>query len=195
MFQNTYSLSFYIHIDAVPDVRVSATPILTWPKVWDVNYNSSKEELEWVFHVSPGGSTQQTVVIIPHIPLQKWIQVAITFEGRTADIYANGTLLRSTTLPNIPPIPNASITIVPGGARGEIAYIQSWKDRRRVSDIQSNYIHTSDSQGRPLIDPELFQAFQAFRMFSWNTLFCPGGDCNGKAPVAAPSKKWEFPYA
>jgi len=194
LFLNTYSLSFYIHIDAIPDVRISATPILTWPGVWDLNYNASKEELEWIFHSSSVGRETKTdaVVLIPHIPLQKWIQIAITFEGRTADIYANGVLLRSTTLANVPPIPNASITIVPGGAKGEIAYIQSWKERRRVSDIQANYYDTSDSQGRPLLGPEIGKIF---KMFSFENLLCPGGDCKGKSPIAAPTKKWEFPYA
>ena len=192
LFLNTYSLSFYIHIDAVPDVRISATPILTWPGVWDLNYNSSKEELEWKFYTSPGGDSVDSIVLIPHIPLQKWIQVAITFEGRTADIYANGVLLRSKTLSNVPPIPNASITIVPGMVKGEIAYIQSWKDRRRVSDVQRNYQDTSDSQGRPMLDPDLFKGF---KMFSLENLLCPGGDCKGIAPIAAATKKWEFPYA
>jgi hypothetical protein len=195
MFMNTYSLSFYIHIDAVPDVRISATPILTWPGVWDLNYNVSKEELEWVFHTSAVGNTGKTedsIVLIPQIPLQKWIQIAITFEGRTVDIYANGNLLRSSTLQNIPPIPNASITIVPGGVKGELAYIQSWKERLRVSDIKNNYYNTSDSQGRPLLGPELLKAF---KLLSFENLLCPGGDCKGTNPIAAPSKKWEFPYA
>ena len=193
LFLNTYSLSFYIHIDAVPDVRMSATPILTWPGVWDLNYNAAKEELEWKFHTSAvegsNGTTPDSIVFVPRIPLQKWIQVAITFEGRTADIYANGKLLRSSTLTNVPPIPNASITIVPGGVKGEIAYIQSWKERRRVSDIQTNYYDTSDSQGRPLLGPDLFKAFKL------PNLLCPGGDCAGKTPAAAPTKKWDFPYA
>jgi hypothetical protein len=193
---NTYSLSFYIHIDAIPDVRLSATPILTWPGVWDLNYNASKEELEWIFHSSSvsnaGDKKTDQIVLIPHIPLQKWVQIAITFEGRTADIYANGVLLRSTTLANIPPIPNASITIVPGGVKGEIAYIQSWKERMRVADVQNNYYDTSDSQGRPLLGPEIFKAL---KMFSFDNLLCPGGDCKGTSPIATPTKKWEFPYA
>lgn len=188
LFMNTYTLSFYIHIDAVPDVRISATPILTWPGVWDLNYNASKEELEWTFHTSGGDST----VLLPHIPLQKWMQITITFEGRTADIYANGVLIHSTTLTNIPPIPNASITVVPGGTKGEIAYIQAWKDRRRVSDVKSNYQTTSDSQGRPLLGPDLFKVF---KLFSFPNLLCPGGNCAGSSPSAAPTKKWEFPYA
>lgn len=196
LFQNTYSLSFYIHIDAVPDVRMSATPILTWPGVWDLNYNAAKEELEWKFRTSAvessNGNTVDSIVFVPRIPLQKWMQIAITFEGRTADIYANGKLVRSSTLTNVPPIPNASITIVPGGAKGEIAYIQSWKERRRVSEIQSNYYETSDSQGRPLLGTDFFKGFKGFTL---PNLLCPGGDCAGKTPAAAPTKKWDFPYA
>jgi hypothetical protein len=189
IFRNSYTLSFYIQINAVPDMRISV-PALTWPGIWDLNYHSTKEELVWSF--ASVGTTDRTLITVPSVPLQKWMQVAVTFEGRTVDMYVNGSLLNSTTLSNLPPIPNSSITIVPGQMIGQIAYIQSWPRRLRVKEMADNYVSTSDSQGRPLLDPDFFLPITKI---SLPRFFCVTGNCDGNTPTASASQKWEFPYA
>jgi Concanavalin A-like lectin/glucanases superfamily len=192
--QATYTLSFYLRMDAVPDMRATATPLLTWAGIWDLGYNPAKEELAWRFAETPDspmlGSSE--LVIVPTVPLQRWTQVAITFEGRSADIYVNGQLVQSKSLTNVPPSANSSITIVPGGIMGELAYVQVWPRRLTLNEIAANYTDTSDSQGRPFLGPGFLGAIKGFKV---PNLFCPSGNCDGSSPTAAPSQTWEFPYA
>jgi hypothetical protein len=185
---NSYSLSFYLQIDAVPDMRNSNAKLLTWPGVWDVGYNVAQEQLAWTFtevknnEVSTGSQT----VTVNSITLQRWNQIVFTFEGRTADMYCNGTLISTKTLNNVLAYPNSSITIVPTNVMGKVAYIQVWPRRLPTSEVASNYIETSDSQGRPYLGPEFFKALKIPNIFNFQ--------CKGKDIKAGDGLQWEFPY-
>lgn len=203
----TYTLAFYLRVDAVPDMRAESIPLMTWPSVWNLGYNPAHEEL--VFTINSGGSssTVDTTTIpvlttgavgitgenvyLPNVPPQKWIQVVLTFEGRTMDMYVNGTLSKSYTLKHLPAPPKSSITLVPKGVMGQLAYVQVWSKRLRISEVASNYTDTCDSRGQPYLPPEFVTALQDV---SWPSLFCPGGDC-GTTPTASASQRWDFPYA
>lgn len=191
----TYTLAFYLRIDAVPDMRSSATPLFTWPGVWDLNYNAAKEELQWIIKETTDGQTgaiEPEVMMLPNVPLQRWTQVTLAFEGRTFDLYVNGKLVKSHTLTNLPPSANSSITIVPGGIIGQLAYVQLWGRRLTVRETEGNYIDTSDSQGRPFLGPDLLNMLSTVQV---PNLFCPSGSCTGTQSTATPSQTWEFPYA
>ena len=191
----TYTLSFYVRIDAVPDMRAAATPLFTWPGIWNLGYNAAQEQMVWTIVLTPDGHTgaiEPEVVVLPNVPLQRWTQISIGFEGRTMDLYVNGKLIKSDTLQNLPPSATSSITIVPGGIIGKLAYVQLWSRRLTVSQVMSNYTDTSDSQGRPFLGPAFFTALTNI---SVPNLFCPSGNCAGTQPAANPSQTWEFPYA
>lgn len=183
MMNASYSLSFYLFIEAVPDMRNGATPLLTWPGVWNLQYNPAQEQLNLVF----GSNT----IVIPNIPMQRWSQIVITFEGRTVDILINGALVRTHTLDNVPPASAASVEVVPAGIIGTVAIIQTWGKRLPVSDAAANYAATSDSRGRPNLGPDFINIL---KNISLPKMFCPSGDC-GISPAANPSQVWEFPYA
>ena len=147
----SYTVAFYIRVDAVPDMRATATPLLTWPGIWNVGYNAAKEQVMWSFAQTadaPASLPVPEAIEISSVPMQRWMQIAITFEGRTADFYVNGQLRTSTTLNNVPPSAASSISIVPAGLMGQIAYVQVWPRRLTVADVAANYTDTSDSQGR-----------------------------------------------
>jgi len=184
---NSYTLSLFLHIESIPDMRANV-PLLTWPSIWSLNYNASQEELVWTFMQTATGPKE---VRVKPIPLQRWNQIVITYEGRTADIYCNGALISSTTLDNVTPLPNSSITIVPNNMMGKAAYIQVWPRRLTVGEVAANYVETSDSQGRPYLDPEFFNALRSFKI---PNIFCPSGQCPGDDVPAASGLKWEFPY-
>ena len=191
----SYTLAFYIRIDAVPDMRVSATPLFTWPGIWNLNYNAAKEELQWVINTTYEGKTgivEPETLTLPSVPSQRWTQITMAFEGRTFDLYVNGALIKSHTLTNLPTSAASSITIVPGGIMGQLANVQLWPRRLTVSDTNANYSDTSDSQGRPFLGPEFFNALTNMKI---PNLFCPSGNCSGSKPAANPSQTWEFPYA
>lgn len=192
--QATYTMCFYLRLDAVPDMRAAATPLLTWAGIWDLGYNAAKEELVWRYKESPDSAIvgSSDPVIVRPVPLQRWTQVAVTFEGRSADFYVNGQLVQSTSLTNVPPSANSSITIVPKGAMGQIAYVQLWPRRLTLNEVGANYSDTSDSQGRPYLGPGFLAAIKGVKI---PNLFCPSGNCSGATPTASPSQTWEFPYA
>lgn len=187
----SWTLSFYVRFDAVPDMR-SATPFLLWPGTWAIDYNPAQEELLWKVSPAPDGSFGATTqsIPIPNVPLQRWTQVTLCQEGRTIDMYVNGQLVKSDQLTNLPRSSAGSIVIAPGNIMGQAAYVQLWARRLTGSDIANNYADTSDSQGRPLLGPNLFVALQ-----SLPNLFCGAGGCTGSSPSAQPSQTWEFPYA
>lgn len=188
----SYTLAFYIQLDAVPDMRAGTVPLFTWPGVWDMNYSPSQEQMVWKFTQAGGLPSQPTseTVVLPSVPLQRWVQIVVGFEGRSVDLYVNGALIKSDILSNLPRPASSSITIVPNNIMGKLAYIQVWPRRLPVSEVTANYTDTSDSQGRPFLGPDFFNVFTNLR---FPNLFCPNGDCN--QPTCAQSQTWEFPYA
>jgi len=192
----TYTLAFYIKIDAVPDMRATATPLMQWNSIWSLAYNAGQEKLVWAFNRTPSGSTANPTdpetVILPTVPTQKWTQITIGFEGRSVDLYIDGALIQSTTLQNVPPSAASSITLIPGGLMGKVAWVQLWPRRLTVSETANNYTDTSDSQGRPYLGANMFQSLLDVKL---PNLFCPSGNCFGATPVANQSQVWEFPYA
>jgi hypothetical protein len=192
----SYTLSYYLKVDAVPDMRSSATPLMTWAGIWNTGYNAANEQLVWTFaetkDSAASGSEGPEIVTLPQVALQRWNQITMTFEGRTVDLYVNGVLTKSATLHNLPQTARSSITLVPGGVLGQIAYVQLWPRRLTVSETKGNYTDTSDSQGRPYLGPAYLQTLNSINL---PNLFCPSGDCTGTQVIATASQNWEFPYA
>jgi hypothetical protein len=194
--RGTYTLSFYMRIDSVPDMRATATRLMSWPGVWTLNYNAAKEQLVWQFQQTPDGGLEIGTedVILSGVPLQRWTQVVIAFAGRTADLFVDGQLMASHTLANLPPSANSSVLLVSNNEiMGQVASVQLWPRRLKINEVADNYTETSDSQGRPFLDPGFFNALS--NISSVPNLFCPGGDCGSSSPTATQSQKWEFPYA
>ena len=192
----SYTLSCYLRLDAVPDMRDGATPLFTWPGVWKLDYNPAQEELIWNVDQTSSGNQSDLInreaVVLPHVPLQRWTQVTLAFEGRTMDLFVGGKLIKSHTLNNVPPSATASITIVPEGIRGKLAHVQLWSRRLTVSEVEANFIDTSDSQGRPYLGSEYFKLLTDISM---PNIFCPSGNCTGNQPMATQAQTWEFAYA
>jgi len=191
----TYTISFFLTLDAVPDMRAGVTPLLTWAGVWNLGYATADETLVWSFGQTPISRfsvDKPERIFLPQVPLQRCTQVTMTFEGRSVDLYVNGTLIKSTILENLPGSNTSSVTIVGNGIIGKISYIQVWPRRLTVPEVANNYLETSDSQGCPYLGPELLKTIGAI---SLPNLFCPSGNCSGTAPVATQSQVWEFPYA
>jgi len=194
----SYTLAFYVNLAAVPDMRQGATPLLTWPGVWNLQYNAAKEEADWLFYETvdnnSGAAAANPVatVSVPSVPLQRWTQLVITVAGRTVDFYVNGTLILSKLLDNVTPSSNSSITIVPSGVMGQLAYVQVWPRRLMVSEVAANYTDTSDSQGRPYFGPDFLKAITNIKT---PNIFCSSGNCDSKAAFANESQMWDFPYA
>lgn len=191
----SYTLSFYIKIDAVPDMRNGATMIMSWPGVWNLEYNPAEESAKFIFFQVPDSKQDTSVVYtvtVPGLPLQRWTQVTITSAGRSVDIYLNGALAQSAQLDNVPDSAQSSIILIPSLVMGQLAYAQVWSRRFMVGEVAANYTDTSDSQGRPYLGAGFLSAIGGFKI---PNLFCPSGNCGVTSPTAQPAQTWEFPYA
>jgi len=187
---NSYTLAMYFKMDSIPDMRAQDTPVLSWPNVWMMNYRPAQEQLSLIFSQVKTSSkaAEPDTVVANGITLQRWNQIVISFEGRTVDIYCNGALISSTTLDNVPPVPSSSITLIPSNIMGQAAYIQVWPRRLTTGEVAHNYVETSDSQGRPYLQPEFLKVFKI------PNIFCLNGQCDGESVKAGDGLKWEFPY-
>jgi hypothetical protein len=189
----SYTFSYYVNISSVPDMRATATPFLMLPGVWMLGYNAAQEQLlltQGTTADSPDWGGFDTVVL-PSVPMQRWVQVTMTMEGRTMDFYLNGKLIKSHSFANVPPSSAASIILLPNNLMGQMAYVQVWPRRLTVTEVENNYVDTCDSRGRPYLGPELLKAIKGFKV---PNLFCPNGVCGGKNVDAKPSQQWVFPY-
>jgi len=65
---------------------------------------------------------------ILNFPLQTWVNLILSVNGRTIDIYLDGKLVRTCLLPNVPKATNtAPVKITPdGGFSGWTSHFQSW---------------------------------------------------------------------
>ena len=53
---------------------------------------------------------------IDNIPLQRWVNIIVSLNGRTMDVYINGKLVRTCVLPGVAKVnPSAPVMITPGG--------------------------------------------------------------------------------
>ena len=51
---------------------------------------------------------------VDNIPLQRWVNIIVSLNGRTMDVYINGKLTRTCVLPGVAKVnPSASIAITP----------------------------------------------------------------------------------
>lgn len=195
LMSGSYTLSFYIKIDAVPDMRKGGTKLMSWPGVWNLEYNPATESAEFTFFQTPDHKHDFALsynVSVPGLPLQRWTQFTLTSSGRSVDIYLNGNLVQSAQLDNVPPSAQASIIHLPDLVMGQLAYVQVWSRRLMVGEVASNFTDTSDSQGRPYLGAGFLSALGGFKL---PNVFCPSGNCGVTTPTATPSQTWEFPYA
>jgi hypothetical protein len=195
LMNGSYTLSYFIKIDAVPDMRNGGTELMGWAGVWNLKYNPANETAIFTFFQTPDhkqDTALEYTVTVPGLPLQRWTQVTLTFAGRSVDIYLNGTLVKSAQLDNVPDSAQSSITHPPNVIMGQIAYIQVWPRRLLVGDVAANYTNTSDSQGRPYLGVGFLSALGGLKI---PNLYCPSGNCSETSPTATPSQTWEFPYA
>jgi hypothetical protein len=75
---------------------------------------------------SPGGNTVIKTCSIDNVPIQKWVNLTLSVNGRTMDIYIDGKLVRTCLLPGVASInKNADVYVTPsGGFDGWIAKFQ-----------------------------------------------------------------------
>lgn len=182
----TFTFSFFISIDHTSIETVKGESLksdfkpyqllISIPGVYNIYVDPFHESLSIEFTTFRSANYK---VVIPSLKLQKWHQILITVEGRTADIYHNGVLVKTATLQNV-------IAARPGKPKinmnpemfASVALVQSWALRLKESDIVENYKTRTDAQGVPPY-PELRTDALFGNPFLWWRFsnFCVGPYC------------------
>ncbi len=79
--------------------------------------------------------------VIRNFPLQKWVNLIISLNGRTLDVYLDGKLVRTCILQGVAkPLPDSNIKITPnGGFSGWTSNLQYWSNPLNPQEAYNVY--------------------------------------------------------
>ena len=79
-------------------------------------------------------------ILIPDIPMNKWINVVMTCQNKTINIYVNGVISKSHTLIGVPKQNYGDVYIaLNGGFSGYLSILWYWNKTLTIGDIQGLY--------------------------------------------------------
>lgn len=94
------------------DASGAACPIIKLSPV----QNNLDIDLNCYGNTSSAGSHIVHTCSIDNIPLQKWVNIIVSVNGRTMDVYINGKLVKTCVLPGVAKVePTAPVSITPDG--------------------------------------------------------------------------------
>ena len=145
--------------------------LLVVPGAYDVFLDPLHETMRINFKTY---RTNDYEVTIPTIKSRRWHQILVTIDGRTADIYQNGVLIKSVPLPNvISARPGTPYVNMNSDMYTRVALVQAWPSRLKEVDIINNYRLNTDGQGVPRFPAST----NVFGIPNLN--FCVGSFCVG----------------
>lgn len=160
--------------------------VIAVPGVYDIFIDPFHETLLLEFKSYKASSYK---VMMHNFKVNRWNQLLITLEGRTADIYINGILIKSVGLQNV-------VKSKPGKPRinmnpnmyADVAFIQTWPVRLKEPDIIANYKWNASTQGGPPM-PLFMDRFLTIPT-------CIGNDCpDPNAPLTDGISYVNYEYA
>lgn len=153
----TFTFSFFISVDNASIENVKGDKLdannrlfqklLVIPGAFNVEIDPLHENMRLLFKTY---NTQDYEVSIPTLKIRRWHQILVSIEGRTADIYQNGILLKSVALPNvISARPGKPYVFMNSDMFARLAFVQSYNRRLKEQEVIENYRLNSDDQGIP----------------------------------------------
>ena len=153
----TFTFGFFLSVDhsSIEGVKGESLKndykpyqlVLSIPGVYNIYVDPFHESLTVDFQTYKSSSYKLT---ISTLKIQKWHQILITVEGRRADVYQNGVLIKTATLQNVaasrPGKPKINMN---PEMFSTVALVQSWPYRLKESEIIENYKSNTDAQGVP----------------------------------------------
>ena len=89
-----------------------------------------------------------SVLKIPDLPIQKWLNISISLQLRTVDVFINGELTASKYLHTLPTYYNGNLLVNPnGGFEGYISNVKYYNKARNIKEIKKEFIkgpHNTD---------------------------------------------------
>lgn len=146
-----------------------------------------------------GGEFKRETILLPTIPKQKWIYIAILREGRRFDVIYDNRIVASQRLEHYPVVIASSLSVGNEGLEGTVIHLTTNSRRLSPSEVDRERSAHVDTNGM-VVDVKWNPMHQLeapkFPVLSI-TAKCPSGlPCD---PVTSPPKKslyeWKSPYA
>jgi len=105
-----------------------------------------------VIRTTDAANTFIETISLPPLPVQKWVMISITKEGREMNIYFNDALVSSSKTINLPTATNIGGYVANAGASGlsgSIGLIYLSTEKLSSSKISSLYTYSTDTRGSP----------------------------------------------
>jgi len=196
----SFTFSFFVSVDNATIENIKGESLmnggkpyqqlLVVPGAFSVDIDPLHETMKVLFKTY---KTKDYDVFIPTLKSKRWHQILISIEGRTADIYQNGLLLKSVALPNvISARPGKPYLWMNSDMFARVAFVQSFNRRLSEADVIDNYRVNSDQQGVPRFPTPRDSNVFGFPKFN----FCVGIYCIGsERPKGDALKQVKYEYS
>lgn len=132
----------------------------------------------------------EETMVLPDIPFQKWTMITVAREGRRFDIYYNAALVFSKRTQHMVDTSAVVAGVIAGDPAldGKIAYVETFPEKLKATEISAKYSSHSDTNGAPYLDEPTMKI---------PSLFCKDGSCLKGPNVrpASPLMDWDTQYA
>lgn len=150
-----YSIWFYVsdwqyRLTETKEILTRGTKDESNPRITLAPYENNVHINVTTFPVSGGSQEEDSNLsevksnqdcVIRNFPLQRWVNLIISLNGRTLDIYLDGKLVRTCILPGVAkPLTDADISITPdGGFAGWTSNLQFWSNPLNPQEAYNVY--------------------------------------------------------
>jgi hypothetical protein len=190
---NNFTLSFFVYMDEVNAERIPiAGPAGDYrfkPLVYILGVGTvvvdplHQKALVQIQPLTDRARVNAPVTIeVDNFVVARWNQLTLCVEGRSADVYLNGRLIKSALMENVPALQPVGLLLetIPDFS-GTAALFQAWPRRLTGGEVQRNYKQNTDLRGRPAIPSPGVQWAEV-----WDNLkgqLCKVGFCGFKYDV------------
>lgn len=162
---NNFTLSFFLYMDEVNAERIPiAGPAGDYrfkPLVYilgvgtivvDPLHQKAKVQLQPLSDRALRQMDAPVDIEISDFVVARWNQLTLCVEGRSADVYLNGRLIKSALLPNVPLLQPVGLLLetIPDFS-GQAGLFQAWPRRLTGGEVLREYKRNTDLRGRPAI--------------------------------------------
>ena len=163
--KNNFTLSFFVYMNEInaeriplagPDGDFRFKPLLLILGVGSVTvdpiHQKARVTLQPLTDARIRKVNAPTVIDIDDFVAARWNQLTITVEGRSADIYLNGNLIKSALMENVPVLYPVGVLLetVPDFS-GQAGLFEAWPRRLTMKEVIRNYKRNVDLRGKPNI--------------------------------------------
>ena len=106
-----------------------------------VTLNGTQNNIDIALTTAPAAASPPFTCSVANIPIQKWVHLLISVNGRTLDTYIDGKLVRTCVMPGAATVnPTAPVFVTPGGGfSGWTSQFKYWGDATDPQTVWNIY--------------------------------------------------------